>query len=321
MSRSPLVSAITAVSLTIIVVASCVRTKSTAPDQWAAMNSGTTANLWAIWGASASAVFAVGDQGAIIRYDGVSWSPMEGGAGGDLVGIWGSSPSDVFGVGQILTSQGVYDGMVFHFDGNAWTKMVMWEASVGGVWGTSASDVYVSVGQTIFRYDGATWKKTNVGQSVSSLYGIWGESDADMYAVGVSNGNEGIIIHYDGSSWEQVGPTCSPQAVLGNVWGTSGSDVYAIGTGYYYFTPYTCLVHFDGKAWSIAESNLGFNGVWGLSPDDWFAAGLGVSHFDGSGWSPMSSPKRPMNAIWGSSPTDIFAVGNVGVILHYGPPE
>ena len=43
---------------------------------WSEMDSGTTDTLWGVWGSSGSDVFAVGDNGTILHYNGSTWSPM-----------------------------------------------------------------------------------------------------------------------------------------------------------------------------------------------------------------------------------------------------
>jgi len=68
-------------------------------NTWSAMTSGTTQNLKEVWGSSASNVFAVGDGGTILHYDGSSWSAMTSGTTQPLYGVWGSSGSNVFAVG------------------------------------------------------------------------------------------------------------------------------------------------------------------------------------------------------------------------------
>ena len=60
-------------------------------------------NLTAVWGSSGSDVFAVGDLGTILHYDGSSWSAMSSGTTNDLWGVWGSSGSNVFAVGDFGT--------------------------------------------------------------------------------------------------------------------------------------------------------------------------------------------------------------------------
>jgi hypothetical protein len=41
---------------------------------WSAMDSGTTEDLYGVWGSSASDVFAVGWNGTILHYDGSTWT-------------------------------------------------------------------------------------------------------------------------------------------------------------------------------------------------------------------------------------------------------
>ena len=52
-----------------------------------------------VWGTSGTDVFAVGQGGTILHYDGTTWSEMESVAANCLHGIWGSSSTDVFAVG------------------------------------------------------------------------------------------------------------------------------------------------------------------------------------------------------------------------------
>jgi len=62
-----------AVSLALIVFSSCT------PCPWIEMDSGTSEYLLGVWADSASDVFAVGDHGTIIHYDGSKWTSMESG--------------------------------------------------------------------------------------------------------------------------------------------------------------------------------------------------------------------------------------------------
>jgi photosystem II stability/assembly factor-like uncharacterized protein len=105
--------------------ASAVSTSSTAPSQTTPAPSGWTyqenpgypyVSFEAIWGASPSDVFAVGDNGNIIHYDGNVWSTMNTGTIINLTGVWGSSPSDVFAVGL--------SGTILHYNGKTWSTMV-----------------------------------------------------------------------------------------------------------------------------------------------------------------------------------------------------
>jgi hypothetical protein len=82
--------------------------------QWEIVNGGFSA--MAIWGTSATDIFAVGLNGTIGHYDGVSWKPMQSPTASDLYGIWGTAHNDVFAVGSM--------GTILHFDGASWRVMV-----------------------------------------------------------------------------------------------------------------------------------------------------------------------------------------------------
>lgn len=64
------------------------------------MGSGTVETLRDVWGSSENDVYAVGDYGTVIHYDGTTWSPVTSGTTLDLFGIWGSSKNNIFAVGR-----------------------------------------------------------------------------------------------------------------------------------------------------------------------------------------------------------------------------
>ena len=61
-----------------------------------------------VWGISGSDVFAVGNYGTILHYDGSTWSPMWSGADSRLHGVWISPDRDAFAVGYYGAILGSY---------------------------------------------------------------------------------------------------------------------------------------------------------------------------------------------------------------------
>jgi uncharacterized repeat protein (TIGR01451 family) len=179
------------------------------------MSSGTGKYLFDVWGSSGSDIFAVGDAGTILHYDGLGWSPMSG-TGAELRAVWGSSGSDVFAVGSA--------GFILHYDGSGWSDMSSHTGwTLYGVWGSSGSDVF-AVGEsgTIVHYDGVTWSPMSSGFG-GRLWGVWGSSGNDVFAVG----DAGTILHYDGTAWTAM--SSGAPTDLHGVWGSSASDVFAVG--------------------------------------------------------------------------------------------
>ena len=66
--------------------------------------------IYDIWGSSDNDIFAVGYNGFILHYDGLTWSAMESGTTTWLYGVWGNSRNNVFAVGD--------DGTILHYEGN-----------------------------------------------------------------------------------------------------------------------------------------------------------------------------------------------------------
>jgi hypothetical protein len=103
---------------------------------WEQISGGIWESAHGVWGSSAEDVFAVGDQAAILHYDGVPWNPMQSPATWSLYGVWGSSPEDVLAVGE--------GGTILHYDGVIWEEKANSRMDWGfeGVWGSSAENVF-----------------------------------------------------------------------------------------------------------------------------------------------------------------------------------
>jgi hypothetical protein len=91
-------------------------------------------NLNAVWGASASDVFTVGDDGLVVHYDRIDWTAMDSGVTESLHGVWGTSGRDVLAVGE--------GGVVIHYDGTAWSATDNTDdSSLRAVWGTAGGSI------------------------------------------------------------------------------------------------------------------------------------------------------------------------------------
>ena len=64
---------------------------------------------------------------------------------------------------------------------------------------------------------------------ISLLFGIWGSSATDVFAVG----RRGTILHYNGSNWSPM--TSGTTTDLVDVWGSSSNDVFAVGDNWDHF--------------------------------------------------------------------------------------
>ncbi len=163
------------------------------------------------------------------------WQVATSGLDEALMSITGTSETDVWAVGGDVGA----GPLVLHFDGTAWTKM---DPGTHGHlwWAHSFADgktFFAGVRGTIVEWDGAKFVRHETpGLARQTVFGLWGASRDDVYAVGSgTSGRRGFIWHFDGTTWTEV-PMPSDVPLrdsetpgLFKVWGTGGDDVWAVG--------------------------------------------------------------------------------------------
>src|SRR5512140_2892642 len=145
-----------------------------------------------------------------------------------------------------------------------------WQIVMEGIWGSSASDVYV-VGHNdagsgkMFHFDGHSWQAVKLNameggliHGAIDLHAIYGFGKNDIYAVGeriYSNlfpppnfFDSSLVIHYDGVSWREIPLVRSgPFRALWGLWGSSLTDLWAAGLS-------GTLIHITGTSATVASS-------------------------------------------------------------------
>jgi hypothetical protein len=82
---------------------------------WQVMHSRTNVTLRDVWGSSSSDVFAVGDGGTILHFNGLRWAAMSSPTTETLRAVSGTAPDNVYAAGD--------NGTALHYDGTAWTAL------------------------------------------------------------------------------------------------------------------------------------------------------------------------------------------------------
>ena len=250
---------------------------------------------------------------------------------GALFSIHGTSPDDVWVVGG---EEG--RAVVLQLDATGWTEH---DPGTGEqAWWVHAFEggpVFV-VGErgSMARYQDGAWEVMDSGVPGTVLYGVWGASPEDMWAVGGPSLHEkeaalegDVVLRYDGQSWERVAvpaleakePTA--QGRLFKVWGAKADHVVVVGHG-------SDPLHFDGQTWtehaSPASGQPLFT-VTGRNHDDVYAVGgfglARVIHWDGSAWSEVplgDSAPQIVQGIWTAPGQDVYVAGMSGYTASLG---
>jgi Calx-beta domain/PKD domain len=270
---------------------------------WLPQSSGSTENLRAIWAANATNLWAVGDNGTILKGDGTSWAAQTSGTTEHLRAVWGTSTTSVWAVGDA--------GTILFFNGTAWAAQTSGSTSaLRGVWGSSGTNVFaVGDGGTILRStNGTSWAASSSGIT-TRLRAVHGSGASNVWAVG----DGGVIRFWNGTAW--AAQTSGITTQLNAVFAANSTNIWAMGTG-------GVVRKGSGTAWASQTSSTtsDLNAVWAFSTTNLLMSGSTAAQMlstNGTSWSnaPLSRYSH-YNGVFGTSATLAWTVGDGGVILR-----
>ena len=270
----------------------------------------TTENLFAVWGASPTEVFSVGENGTILRYDGTSWLTQASPTMATLRDVTGTVTNIS---GETIAYAVGFDGTILRYQApsntvGTWNVETATDPMTGAMVTTDLHGVWTSVdgniawavgddGTLLFRNAATGAWALNPSPVQDNLYDVWGTGTGDVWA----GGSFGVIVHYDGATWceavlgaPQIG--INSNGAIRTIWGRGPAEIYfgAIGT----------VVLYDGMGPPcplVGEAN---------------------------GYVDLSDVMAPINAppqtqlldIWGVG-NDIFMVGIDGYLVHYNSAQ
>jgi len=244
-----------------------------------------------------------------------TWQVVQEGVAGALLSVWGTSDRDIWVVGADAR-----DGTgptVLHFDGDAWRRVETGQAQ-GDLWwvfGFEGGPVYMGGdGGVILRHQPADGSFTRMDTpGTETVYGIWGASPDDVWAVGgESESAGGFAWHLRGDAWEpelSVPADVTTGSAIWKIYGRSASDAWAVGSN-------GVALHWDGAAFTPGDTGVGsslftvhehegrYAAVGG------FASGFIVEH-DGTAWTNVTPDDPPPMGLSGVT----LGPGGLGVAV------
>ncbi len=155
-------------------------------------------SLFKVWGVG-DVLFALGQGGQILRWDGAAWrdSPAGAGADQDFVSLWGTEEDHIVAVG------GRGNARVATWDGAAWTTLS--PSGVGGLNAVSMLDDGRALVGGLNGYVGVFDPETGELTAEETLQGgdvhaLWGDGEGRWYAVGGR-----FVEPYAGAAWLREG--------------------------------------------------------------------------------------------------------------------
>jgi photosystem II stability/assembly factor-like uncharacterized protein len=302
--------------------------------QWERMNRPGQQDLNGVFGTAPDNMFAVGDDGTILRYrgQGLDWVDAKHGLDvkGDLHRIWGR-PGSIWAVGQKA---------ILFWDGASWTRQQAFDSEgkeiedhyLNGIHG-AGDHVYAVGGRSyppydklVLRYDASNrrWDQVQVDLSYTPM-DVWVTSAGHLFVVGTAL----HVKHFDGTTWREQNLDASSAVALRAIWGTAdGGKLHAVGAS-------GTLATYAGGSWTVkGKARLSFkaNDLFGLDAEDLFVVGDTPSSYSTSAslsgiercsrfctYNPVPKDVRSkaLVGIWISDDQGTaFVVGNGGTILR-----
>jgi hypothetical protein len=254
-------------------------------------------SLYAMWGASESDIYAVGD--GIYHFDGTSWSPV---ATNLAPGVY----RDVSGRGTTVVATRE-DGMIAIAQNGSWTlESIGAPSELSNPWISPAGEVYVVDDDTLYRRTTSGW--TTTPAPADRMRYVWGLGDNAIYAA-----NAGGLWVFDRTSWM---PVELPESIVG--WAAlGGSDSHLV-----FAQPYQRFFESSGFVWSTIDPALSMftgNGprIWAFDAQRIVLVNANEAlYFDGARSTPYLLGQNVID-IWGIGST-LFAVGLSSLLVFDG---
>ncbi|WP_143177550.1 hypothetical protein [Cystobacter ferrugineus] len=288
--------------------------------EWIRAGSGTTHTLEAIHGNGPQDVWAVGQAGTILHFDGSHWSPVDSGTDENLKAVWAQGPKDVWAVGERVT---------LHWDGAQWTRA----ADSGGtsVWASGPEDVWVAGGNLggVLHFNGKEWTSSPLPTGHGSEADVWGNGPGNVWVCQLDQGN---LAHWNGTSFKAELPRLPTSSRCRDLGGSDPVDAWAL----YHVDPYdypseqkmVVLHKGGGEDWrqlslldaAHREDTSRWTALWGTTGKVWVVGSGGlVDHFDGQVWNReqhWDDAALELHDVWGSSEKDVWVVGENGLVAR-----
>lgn len=249
--------------------------------------------------------------------DDATWEVVAQDQPSSLLSVWASSSTDVWVVGGDRK-----DGtgpIVEHYDGTAWTAMPTGITGVDLWWvfGFKDGPVFMSgTGGTILRYQNGTFDQLTTPGTLT-VFGMWGASPTDLWAVGGNASGGGFAWRFDGTTWTNDADVPADITAQGTIWkvgGRAANDIWMSGSA-------GTMLHWNGSSLDRTDVMVDAPLLSVAGNDEFFAtvggqfAGV-LYENDGSGWKSKISQSGPLLTGVAVSDAGAYAVGQYGSVLH-----
>ncbi|MFT7579547.1 MAG: hypothetical protein ACI9MR_001213 [Myxococcota bacterium] len=265
------------------------------PEGRAASTTGVTQDVHAMHGSGNERLWAVGDEGTVLAFNGNFWGVQQTPTREVLRGIWAGTDLDgdtpqVWAVGD--------NGVVMRWTGLVWDPItvqvglgnVNWE----GVYGVG-DEVWMWGDAGLWAHNGGSMRQVIVDITTGAIRQVWSDGTDSAWIVG----DDGIIRRYLGSGG---GPMVSMDRAGSDFYAIHGNapdNVWAVGGN-------GRIARYNGDTWFdfIPVTRRDLHAVHAVSNNDAWAVGDAgeVLHWDGERWELLTTiTHADLRGVWSTS--------------------
>ena len=276
--------------------------------EWNLVNTPTNENLRGVSILHSTVVWAVGDNGTILCWDGNYWHLIDSPTSADFMDVDFIDLNHGWAVGT--------GGTILFWNGNEWKEVTTPVSNtIYGIDMLSANDGWAVGEDAILHWNGSSWNLVSSPDPDIWLHDVEMVSSSNGWAVG----SDFNIFHWNGSNWSvwlAAYPSNGYYLGLGMINSSAG---WAVGD-------FGAIQHWNGSRWEYASgldssSPMLYAVDMTSSSDGWIVGeGGSILHYNGSKWSSSQSPVSSgvlfdIDMLFAD---EGWAVGTNGVTLRYG---
>ncbi|MCM8784712.1 MAG: PQQ-binding-like beta-propeller repeat protein [Candidatus Omnitrophica bacterium] len=290
-------------------------------EYWNLMTYDGTPTLYGIYGESSNNIWACGENGKVIRFDGIRW--QEQNIDWDSLGIDKNNPPTFYSI--YIDNNDVWvagtGGTVLKYDGTNWSKEDTGvNVNLYGIRKIGDNIYTVGASGAVLKYDGTSWTKedTNID---NDLYAICEDTSGNIYVFGNIEdlSKIGYLKYSSGYGWTLettniASSKNSKKRVPIYSAFVDGSNIYASGRN-------GTVIKFDGSSWNDVSPDDVRDVIYGVCASDGKIYIVGESGLTGvreNEWTINSKWDNWKNCIGeiklseGITSIEYFAIDNLG---------
>ncbi|KPA14027.1 protein containing DUF1566 [Candidatus Magnetomorum sp. HK-1] len=272
-------------------------------DSWQKIHTGIQTHLFSIWGRSENDIFAAGEKGQILHYDGTSWQSMESGTQNNLNAIWGDD-KQVFIVGD--------EGTLLSYDGNNWMPInISINTPLTSIWGAEGKIFTAGPYGILIEKTSTDWLRQSPVDS-SDMPVKMGGNEHSIYMISQSGvhtytaGDWIPILSSLSSTMNDINLNTDNHSIL---IGEKGSILYKTDTDWKSALSGTVMDLNAATSGDTVFYAVGNNGsiLRSQTPDTWIKMNAQTT--------------QHLHDVWAASKNNVFAVGDNGTVIRYSGPD